>query len=52
MGIGMTGQQPLTLKIWGEFSSRMGFGSPEKITLEQVSQVSQEILDKHEITLR
>jgi len=45
------GQQPATQKIWSEFSSRMGFGNPEKITLEQISQVSQEILDKHVVTL-
>ncbi len=46
------GQEPATQKIWGEFSSRMDFGNPEKITLEQISQVSQEIFDKQEVTLR
>jgi len=43
-------KEPLTQKIWSEFSSRMGFGDPEKITLEQISRVSQEIFDK-QVTL-
>ena len=45
-------QEPLTQKIWSEFNGRMGFGNPETITLEQISQVSQEILDKQVVTLR
>jgi hypothetical protein len=45
-------EQPTTRNIWSEFGGRMGFGNPEKISLEQISQVSREIFDKHGITLK